>query len=241
MKLSPSSPFTNPALSSSEGDDADRFSKIIARILVNSTGAVVGNKLPTHEKRKYQSLDLIKARAEINTINKARDLIHTLHEGEFNSTEERRKIETHLSILLDRLIRMGLYSIPRSLDLVSLHEWSELVANAEALNIEEYMRKRKCDMLSIELKRQRELFLDPRKRGKWHELLFGSPVVACPNFAVDAKSGERTYDEKEVKRIYFEEGASLLRNKIDLPPPFDEKLEEPYPKRPNPQSRSASL
>jgi len=105
-------------------DEADRLSKTVARILVDTTSAVVGSKLPTHEKRKYQSHDLIKAQAEITTISKARDLIRTLSREEFRSPMERQRIELHLSVLLDRLVRMGLNSIPRSLDIKSLSEWS---------------------------------------------------------------------------------------------------------------------
>ena len=79
-----------------------------------------------------------------------------------------------------------------------------------------------------------------RKRNDWYEHVLGSQRIACPNFAVDSKSGKRIYDEREVKRIYLEEGASLLRNKIDLPPPFDEKVEQPKLEPPNPLARSCT-
>jgi len=49
--------------------DADIISKSLAKTLVQVTSAVVGNKLPTHEKGKYHSSDLIKSQAEINTIS----------------------------------------------------------------------------------------------------------------------------------------------------------------------------
>src|SRR6185295_9150168 len=57
-------------------------------------------------------------------------------------------------------------------------------------------------------------------------------------FAIDSKTDTKTFDPARVKRIYVEEGASLLRNKINLPPPFDEKREQPYPPPPSPSLRS---
>jgi len=94
-------------------------------------------------------------------------------------------------------------------------------APLDIINIKNYMEKRKCTMDLLEKERQRKLFLDPKKRGRWFERVFGTRIVTCPNFAIDSKSGKKTFDEQEVKRIYIEEGASLLKNKIDLPPRFD--------------------
>jgi len=219
--------------------DADIISKSLAKTLVQVTSAVVGNKLPTHEKGKYHSSDLIKSQAEINTISGARDLIRTLYMNEVNTPEERRLVEDHLSVLLDRLCVMGLSSIPRSLEINQLHEWSQMKAPLDIINIKNYMEKRKCTMDLLEKERQRKLFLDPKKRGRWFEQVFGTRIVTCPNFAIDSKSGKKTFDEQEVKRIYIEEGASLLKNKIDLPPRFDEKREQPCVSPPNPHTRSS--
>ena len=56
----------------------------------------------------------------------------------------------------------------------------------------------------LEKERQRKLFLDPKKRGRWFEQVFGTRIVTCPNFAIDSKSGKKTFDEQEVKRISLE-------------------------------------
>ena len=133
---------------------------------------------------------------------------------------------------------MGLTSVPRSLDIKNLHEWSETKAPGDIVNIRTYMEKRKCTMDLLEKERQRKIFLDPKKRGHWFESAFGTRIVTCPNFVVDSRSGKKTFDEKEVKRIYVEEGASLLKNKIDLPPQFDAKQEEPTVPPPDPCRRS---
>jgi len=64
--------------------------------------------------------------------------------------------------------------------------------------------------------------------------------MRCPNFAIDSKTDKKTFDPAEVKRIYIEEGAALLRNKINLPPPFDEKQAQPSTPTPNPRQRADS-
>lgn len=69
--------------------------------------------------------------------------------------------------------------------------------------------------------------MDPKKKGKWFDLIFKGQTWSCPNFAIDPKSGTRSYEEKEVKRLYLQEGASLLRTKHDIRPPFDEKIDSP--------------
>ena len=63
-----------------------------------------------------------KTKVEITTISTARDLIRTLFFREVKSENESKEVENHLSVLLDRLCRMGLSSIPRSLDLETLQE-----------------------------------------------------------------------------------------------------------------------
>ena len=70
----------------------------------------------------------------------------------------------------------------------------------------------------------RKLFLDPKKRGKWFDLTFKGQTSPCPNFAIDPKSGMRSYEEQEVKRLYLQEGASILKIKHDIRPHFDEKI-----------------
>ena len=219
-------------------DDADNISKHLAQCLIDTTSAVVGSKLPTHEKGKYHSSDLVKAQAEINTISKARDLIRTLYLNEVNTQEEKRLVEDHLTVLLDRLCVMGLRSIPRSLDLDRLHEWSELKAPTDILDIRAYMEQRRWTMDLAEKERQRKLFLNPKNRGRWFERVFGTRVSVCPNFAIDSKTGRKTFEENEVKKIYVQEGASLLKNKIELPPPYEEKMEAPLSPPPDPRARS---
>ena len=96
----------------------------MAKDLVES---VVGTTRPTHRKGKFRSKDITKATAEITTLQKARDLIRTLFLDECNSGEKEENY-FHLKILLDRLVRMGVSTIPRSMDIPNLHQWSESYA-----------------------------------------------------------------------------------------------------------------
>ena len=197
-----------------EGDikfhEADTLSKTLAKILVEVTSATVGNKLPTHEKGKYQSSDMVKSQAKINTISKARDLIRTLFLDEVRSPEDRKSVEDHLSVLLDRLCIMGVQSLPLSLDIHSLHQWSQSTAPEEISCLRNYMKARKCTMDQQETEHRRKLFLDPKKRGKWYDHVYEARVMPCPNFAIDCKTGTKTFDPAEVKRIYMEEGAAFF-------------------------------
>ena len=77
--------------------------------------------------------------------------------------------------------------------------------------------------MSLEKKQQASLFMDPKKRGKWLERIFGNHPVACPNYAIDSESGRQTSDPDEVKAIYLKEGSQFLKNKLLCPPANDEK------------------
>ena len=216
---------------------ADFFSKLVASQVVKAVGSIVGMKRPTHRKGKYQSLDVTKAKAEITTIAKARDLIRKLYLDEVRSDQERNETWVHLQVLLDRLCRMDL-PIPTSFTIPSLHEWSESWAPFHIQNISNYLRSRKEDMISEEKRKCQELFLNPTSRGRWFQRLFGTKTSgSCPNFAIDSKTGARTTDPDEVKEIYLREGAHFLRNKMDRPGDFrEEDYITPEPP-PDPQFR----
>jgi len=68
---------------------ADNFSKHIAKLTVEIVGSILGMKRPTHKKGQYENLETKKAKAEISTISKARDLIRQLYFDEFKSTQDR--------------------------------------------------------------------------------------------------------------------------------------------------------
>ena len=188
-------------------DAADQLSQTLARIIVDETVTVVGSKLPTHEKGKYQSL----ARAEITTIEKARDLIRRLYLDEFKSQEDRVSTENHLSTLLDRLCRMGLNSVPRVLSLDALHKWAEVDAPMDLETLRWYIQVRKETMAEESKQKSRKQFLDPKKRGKWFERIFGAQRSTCPNFAIDSKTGKRRLWSKKLNRFISMKGRYLSK------------------------------
>jgi hypothetical protein len=217
---------------------ANSFSEALASEIVSLVGSIVGMKRATHKKGKYQTTEITKARAEITTISKARDLIRSLYFDEFLSDEARSGTTTHLRVLLDRLCRMGL-PIPVASDIASLHEWSESMAPYHIKNISTYLSRQRSDLISIEKQKDRETFLDCKRRGAWLEKNFGSKALGCPNFAFDPKSGSITTNPGEVKRIYLEEGAQFLRNKLECPPEFKEEEEIKPEPPPDLKTRSA--
>ena len=152
---------------------ADRFSRKVAETIVQVVGSVTGMKRSTHRKGKYENLEISKAKAEVTTISKARDLIRRLYLREVASERDREETEIHLKVCLDRLCRMGLASVPSSFNLQSLHEWSEMVAPFDISNILSYIKSRKEDLRSKEIDQTRKLFLDPKKRGLWLRRTFG--------------------------------------------------------------------
>ena len=133
-------------------------------------------------------------------------------------------------------------NIPSSLDMETLHEWSELSAPFYIKNLLKYIQSRKEDMISEERRVVLSMFLNPKKRGKWLDHIFGSQPSGCPNFAIDSETGLRTSDPDGVKRIYLHEGAQFLRNKLEKPSPLkdDDDYMEPEPP-PDLKNRSSRL
>lgn len=158
-------------------------------------GSITGMKRSTHKKGKFQSVQLAKSKAELTTISKARDLIRKLYLDEFQSVNEKENTITYLRVCFDRLLKLGLTSIPRSLESKELIQWSESTALADMEQIKQFIQTRKEDMVSKDKERKRKLFLDPKIRGRWLAEIFGGPTATCPRFVTDGKSGEKTQDQ----------------------------------------------
>jgi len=225
---------------------ADSCSRKIAKIIVETVGSITGMTRGTHRKGKFQSHQISRATAEISTISKARDLIRELSLEEYRSEKERKEIESHLNVCLDRLIILGLPTIPSNLGLQFLNTWSEGEALRDIKRAKTFICAQKEDMISKERARKRELFRDPKQRGRWFAEMFGTPQAGCPNYAVD-ETGKRTYDAEEVKAIYLKEGASFLRNKVPRPVEDEKAQWKPVPPpdiskpRGTPQQKPTSL
>jgi hypothetical protein len=66
------------------------------------------------------------------------------------------------------------------------------VALYDLRNISDYIRRLELEMVSIEKKHVRDIFLDPSRRGEWLNRMFGSQTTGCPNFAVNCETGVKT-------------------------------------------------
>ena len=141
---------------------------------------ILGFKLPTHKKGKYLPNDVCRIKGLISTINKARDLIRSLLLNELNSSDEVQETTDYLRVLFDRMLRMGLYTIP-SMEKRDLEQWSQVTADHELECLKRYIEKRKANMVSQEREASRKLFLNPRKRKIWFQNAFGIQNSGCPN------------------------------------------------------------
>src|SRR4051794_20488896 len=83
-----------------------------AEMIVKSVGSITGLKRATHRKGPFQTLSGKLGRKFV----KARDLIRTLQLQEFRTPQEKTELETYLKVCFDRLLRLGLSSIPSSFD-----------------------------------------------------------------------------------------------------------------------------
>jgi len=110
---------------------------------------------------------------------------------------------------------MGLNSIPRSLDIKNLHKWSQ--AELQTLQT-----------LELTWRIENVHWIKSKKNANGNS----SSILRNAAGGSNIHSGHElslaqillsTQSQQEVKRIYVEEGAALLKNKIDLPPRFDEK------------------
>ena len=105
-------------------------------------------KKPTHKKGKFESVEINKGKAEISTIRKARDLIRAIAWNEFRSPQELSYIKEHLTVCLDRLVRMGLNSVPSPSDLVALAKWSDTTALSDIEQATNYIKAGKKDLIA---------------------------------------------------------------------------------------------
>src|ERR1044071_3289742 len=145
---------------------AERWSKRIARTIVQTTGSITGLKRPTHKKGKFETDILKKTTAQVSTLSKARDLIRSLSQTEFRSEQEKRELEEYLKVCLDRLVRLGVNSIPTTLNIRVLVEWSESAAIREIGAAQKYIADRKEDIVSLDNLRRKTNVSRPEKTGR---------------------------------------------------------------------------
>src|ERR1700722_14256707 len=87
----------------------------------------------------------------------------------------------------------------------------------------ENVKSREGDVKSQEKRERLEWFLDRAHRGKWLANIFSVEHTPCLNYTFVPGSGRVTYDAEEIKGIYLTEGTSVLKNKVQCLPPYDEK------------------
>src|SRR6202012_1771435 len=109
----------------------------------------------------------------------------------------------------------------------SLTKWSEESAEHEIERLQRYIKFDQTKQKSDEKQWKRDLFLDPKKRGRWIDLHFKSHRTGPPDFANDGQTNEKTRDPKKVKEIYLKVDTIFLRKKLQPPGP-EEEIEAKY-------------
>ena len=74
-------------------------------------------------------------------------------------------MEEYLKVCFDRLVRLGVGSIPTTLDLATIVEWADSTAILEINAATKFIADQKEDMISLEKRRRNQLFQDPKQRG----------------------------------------------------------------------------
>jgi hypothetical protein len=88
--------------------------------------------------------------------------------------------------------------------------------------LQKYIKCEQAKQKHEEKQWRRDLFLDPKRRGKWIDLHFKSNRTGPPDFAIDGETNEKTRDPKRVKEIYLKEGTIFLKKKLGPPGPKEE-------------------
>jgi exonuclease III len=73
----------------------DKFSQLVVQKAKDIVESVVGATRPTYRKGKFRSEDVVRATAEITTLQKARDLIRALFLKEYSSHDDKEEIHSH--------------------------------------------------------------------------------------------------------------------------------------------------
>ena len=83
--------------------------------------------------------------------------------------------------------------------------------------------------------RKRDLFLNPRTRGKWLDMHFKTSPPTMQSFAIDG-TGRIFREPDDVKKVYLADGTLFLRKKLEAPGP-EEEAKRTFPEPPDLKNR----
>ena len=211
-------------------ETADQLSKDVARCIIDNALKIAqqtGKKKSQERKSRFTR----ELEREIGLIREVRDLLRKLG-GNLSSPEKETSLMESLHLYLDILSLMDLPSLPLEISVKSLTKWSDESAEQEIERLQRYIKFDQTKQESDEKQWKRDLFLDPKKRGKWIDLHFKPHRTGPPDFAIDGQTNEKTRDPKKVKEIYLKEGTIFLRKKLQPPGP-EEEIEAKYEPAPS--------
>ena len=183
---------------------ADQLSRDVARCIVDNA-LKVAQKSGKKRLKETRSRFTRELERQIGLIREVRDLLRKLN-GNLFAHEEKTSLLESLHLSLDILSLMDLPSLPLENNIESLTKWSEEVAEQEIERLQQFIKFDQVKRKSEEKQWKRDMFLDPKKRGKWIDLHFKSHRTGPPDFAIDGETNEKTRDPERVKEIYLKEG-----------------------------------
>jgi len=136
------------------------------------------------------------------------------------TTEEAEQL-LELNILMDRLCMCDIPNLPVPLNHHTIQWWVEHHAEEQIEHLENCLKMAMKQNDNKEQIRKRNLFLNPRTRGKWLDLHFKSSPPTMQSFAIDG-AGRIFREPNEVKNIYLTDGTLFLRKKLEAPGPEEE-------------------
>ena len=126
-------------------------------------------------------------------------------------------------------------NLPVPLDRHTVQTWVEQHAEEQIEHLEICLKLATKQDEHKDQIRKRDLFLNPRTRGKWLDLHFKTSPPAMQCFAIDG-SGKIFREPDEVKNIYLTEGTLFLKKKLEAPGPEEEE-KRTFPEPPEPRKR----
>ena len=164
----------------------------------------------------------------LQTIKDTCDLVQQIKHSQATSQTEEAELLLELDTLIDRLCLCDIPNLPVLLNLNTIQSWVEQHAKEQITHLEDCLNIIAKQEKQKERTRKRDLFMNPRTRGKWLDMHFKTSSPMMPNYAIDG-NGQIFREPTEVKRTYLTEGTLFIRKRLDPPDSEEEdkKFEKP--------------
>ena len=197
---------------------------LVDELSIKTAKLIVGAALQFRCRRmdeKTEKSQYIKRTSErLQIIKEVCDLTRQLKSHPRDKEEKTERL-MELDILMDRLSMCDIPNLPIPLNQHTIQTWAEQHADEQIEYLETCLKLASKQDDQKEQMRRRDLFLNPRTRGKWLDLHFKTSPPAMQNFAIYG-NGRIVRAPEDVKRIYLAEGTLFLGKKLETRGPEEE-------------------